>query len=70
MVTLLFDGVIKSILQSANDSWDKAQSSYADSSSYDGSDSSQEECLRVADKHHCDKNGAARAAGAAGEAAI
>ena len=45
----------RSILQSANDSWDKAQSSYADSASYYGLDSSQEECVRVADRHHCDK---------------
>jgi hypothetical protein len=48
----------KSILQNANDSWDGA-SSYTDSSSYDykkdGFDSSQEECLRVADRHHRDK---------------
>ena len=47
-----------SILRGANDSWD-GESSYADSSSYDykkyGFDSSQEECLRVADRHHRDK---------------
>ena len=42
----------KSILQNANDSWDGA-SSYADSTSYDGSDSSQEKSLSV--KHHRDK---------------
>ena len=34
-------GKYRSILQSANDGWDKAQSSYADSPSYDGSASSQ-----------------------------
>jgi hypothetical protein len=48
----------RSILQGANDSWD-GESSYADLSSYDykkdGFDSSQEECLRVADRHHRDK---------------
>ena len=41
-----------SILQGANDSWD-GESSYADSTSYDGSDSSQEKSLSV--KHHRDK---------------
>ena len=52
-------GKDRSILRSANDSWSKAESSYADSSSYDykkdGFDSSQEECLRVANRHHRDK---------------
>ena len=51
-------GKYRSILQNANDSWD-GESSYADSSSYDykkdGFDSSQEECMRVADRHHRDK---------------
>ena len=42
-----------SILQSANDSWSNAESSYAGSTSY--VDSSQEECLKVADKHHRNK---------------
>jgi hypothetical protein len=49
----------RSILRGASDSWSEAESSYADSSSYDykkdGFDSSQEECLRVADRHHRDK---------------
>jgi hypothetical protein len=36
----------KSILQNANDSWD-GESSYADSTSYDGSDRSQEKSLSV-----------------------
>jgi hypothetical protein len=54
----------KSILQNANNSWDGASSyadssSYADLSSYDykkeSFDSSQEECLRAADRHHRDK---------------
>ena len=44
----------RSILQVANDNWD-GESSYADSSSYDGSDSSQEKSLRVVDKHQRDK---------------
>ena len=52
-------GKYRSILQSANDSWSEAESSYTDLSSYDYRkyrfDSSQEECLRAADKHHCDK---------------
>jgi hypothetical protein len=52
-------GKYRSILQGANDSWSEAESSYADSSSYDykrdGFDSSQEECLRVAHRHHRDK---------------
>ncbi len=43
----------KSILQNASDSWDGA-SSYTDSTSYDGSDSSQEKSLSV--KPHRDKN--------------
>ena len=59
----------RSILRNANDSWDR-ESSYTDLSSYDGSDSSQEKSLRVADKHHRDKNGVERAAGAAREAVI
>ena len=42
----------RSILRVANDSWDR-DSSYADLSSFDGSDSSQEKSLSV--KHHCDK---------------
>ena len=42
----------RSILRGANDSWD-GESSYADLSSYDGSDSSQENSLSV--KHHRDK---------------
>ena len=49
-------GKYRSILQGANDSWSKAESSYADSSSYDSKkdrfNSLQEECLRVADQHH------------------
>ena len=53
-------GRYRSILRSANDSWSEAESSYADLSSYDykkdGFDSSQEECLRVADRHHHVKN--------------
>ena len=48
-------GNYRSILRNTNDNWD-GESSYADLSSYDGSDSSQEECLRVADSHHRDKN--------------
>jgi hypothetical protein len=48
-------GKYRSILQNANDSWDEAQASGADLSSCDGLDSSQEECLRVANKHHLDK---------------
>ena len=55
-------GKYRSILQNANDSWDKAQASGAELSSCDGLDSSQEECLRVSDKHHRDKKGAAREA--------
>ena len=47
-------GKYRSILRNANDSWD-GESSYANSSSYDGSDSSQEKSLRVADKTHCDE---------------
>ena len=43
-----------SILRNANDRWD-GESSYADSSSKDGSDSSQEKSLRVVEKHHRDK---------------
>ena len=62
-------GKYRSILQNANDSWD-GESSYAESSSYDGSDSSQEKSLRVVDKHHRDKNGVARAAGSAREVVI
>jgi hypothetical protein len=42
----------RSILRGANDSWD-GESSYADSTSYNGSDSSQEKSLSV--KHHRDK---------------
>jgi hypothetical protein len=54
----------RSILQNANDSWDGASSyagssSYTDSSSYnykkDGFDSSQDKCLRAANRHHRDK---------------
>ena len=52
-------GKYRSILRGANESWSEAESSYADLSSYDYKkdrfDSSQEECLRVANKHHCDK---------------
>ena len=52
-------GKYRSILRGANDSWSKAESSYADLSSYtykkEGFDSSQEESLRVANRHHCDK---------------
>ena len=55
-------GKYRSILRNANDSWDEAQASGADSPSYDGLDSSLEECLRVADKHHRDKKRAAREA--------
>jgi hypothetical protein len=47
-------GKYQSILRNANDSWD-GESSYADSSSNDGSDSSQEKSLRVVEKHHHDK---------------
>ena len=47
-------GKYRSILRSADDSWD-GKSSYADSSSKDGSDSSQEKSLRVVEKHHRDK---------------
>ena len=47
-------GKYRSILRNANDSWD-GESSYTDSSSDDGSDSSQEKSLRVVDKHHRDK---------------
>ena len=46
-------GNYRSILQSTNNSWIKAESSYADSTSYNNS--SQEECLRVANKHHRNK---------------
>ena len=42
----------RSILRGANDSWDR-ESSYADATSYDGLDSSQEKSLSV--KHHRDK---------------
>jgi hypothetical protein len=56
-----------SILRGANDSWD-GESSYADSTSYNGSDSSQEKVLSV--KHHRDKNEVERAVGVAKEAAI
>ena len=46
----------RSILRGANYSWSKAESSYADLSSYDYKkdrfNSLQEECLRVADRHH------------------
>ena len=52
-------GKYHSILRFANDSWSKAESSYKDSSSYDYKkerfDSLQEECLRVANRHHCNK---------------
>ena len=47
-------GKYRSILRNANDSWD-GESSYADSSSDDGSDSSQDKSLRVVEKHHRDK---------------
>ena len=47
-------GKYRSILQNANDSWD-GESSYTDSSSNEGSDSSQEKSLRVVEKHHRDK---------------
>ena len=39
-------GKYRSILRNANDSWDR-ESSYTNSSSYDGSDSSQEKSLGV-----------------------
>ncbi len=42
----------RSILHGANDSWD-GESSYAEATSYDGLDSSQEKGLSV--KHHRDK---------------
>jgi hypothetical protein len=42
----------QSILRGANDSCD-GESSYTDSTNYNGSDSSQEKSLSV--KHHCDK---------------
>jgi len=57
----------KSILQNANDSWDGA-SSYADSTSYDVSDSSQEKSLSV--KHQRDKNEVEGTAKAARKASI
>ena len=57
----------RSILQGANDSWD-GESSYADSSSYDGSYSSQEKSLSV--KHQRNKKRVERAAEVAREAAI
>ena len=56
-------GKYKSIIQNATDSWD-GNSSCPDSAS-DWSDSSQEKILRVVDKHQWDKNGVAKAAGAA-----
>jgi len=46
-------GKYRSILQSENDSWSNAESSFADSTNED--DSSQEECLKVAEKHHRNK---------------
>jgi hypothetical protein len=46
----------RSILRSANESWSDAESSYANSMSDD--DSSQEECMKVTNKHHRNKNGA------------
>ena len=43
-----------SILRNTNDSWDR-ESSYADSSSYNELDNSQEKSSSVVDKHHRDK---------------
>ena len=62
-------GKYRSILCNANDSCD-GESSYADPSSCDGLDSSQEKSLRVVEKHHRDKNGVTRAAGSAREVVI
>ena len=45
----------RSILQNAKDSWDR-ESSYADSTSYNGLDSSQEKSLSVK-QHHDKKQG-------------
>ena len=44
-------GKYRSILRSAHNSWSNAESSYADSTCED--ESSQEECLKLANRHHC-----------------
>ena len=47
-------GKYSSIIQIANDIWDR-ESSYADLSIYDELDSSQEKSLKLVDKHHREK---------------